>query len=88
MDWGKMAELWGPAIPMYLVIIWYQHRMIFQVIPQGFRECRSSIEAADRRAELRHAELMAEFRSHDDYSRGYAKKRSPARKPMVRKTKK
>lgn len=62
MDWANFTQLWGPAVPMFAVFVWYLHRLIFKTVPRGFRTLREALEAADGKAADRHKEAMAELR--------------------------
>lgn len=59
MEWDTFAQLWGPAVPMFGIFVWYLHRLIFRTVPRGFRTLRAAIVDADEKAAARHDEAMA-----------------------------
>lgn len=61
MDWQTFAQLWGPAVPMFGVFVFYLHRLIFVTVPSGFRRNRKALLELDRKASERHDEAMAAF---------------------------
>lgn len=42
-SWEKWAQLWGPAVPMFAVLVFYLHRQVYVTIPHGFRTLRKVI---------------------------------------------
>ena len=61
MDWQTFAQLWGPAVPMFAVFVFYLHRLIFVTVPGGFRRQRNAILELDRKAAERHEQAMQAF---------------------------
>lgn len=47
MDWKEYMQLWGPAVPMFAVFIFYLHRLVFKTVPRGFVRLRKSIEGLE-----------------------------------------
>lgn len=58
-EWFEFTKLWGPAIPMFFVFIFYLHRLIFRTVPRGFRSLRTAIVRAERITVKQHKEAMA-----------------------------
>jgi len=61
MDWEKFAQMWGPAVPMFAIFVYYLHRLIMRTVPRGFHALRTSIDHADRKADERHREAIGEI---------------------------
>lgn len=62
MDWTTFAQIWGPAVPMFLVFVFYIHRLIFKTVPRGFRALRLQMDSMNEDAGKRHDEAMGELR--------------------------
>lgn len=60
-SWERFAQLWGPAVPMFAILIFYIHRLVFVTIPRGFRGQRKVMheEFAEQTRVLRqHSEML------------------------------
>lgn len=64
--WEEFAKLWGPAIPMFFVVLYYLHRAVFLVVPRGFRSLRKALQFEGQAAERRHNEAMTIMRRVED----------------------
>lgn len=58
MDWQTFTQLWGPAVPMFAVFVWYLHRLIFRTVPRGMSRLREAVLEVDRKANQRHLEAL------------------------------
>ena len=83
-NWTSFAALWGPAVPMFGVFIFYLHRLIFRVIPRGFGSIRKTIERAESTAKENHMEAMAMLQA---LRKEFAEMK-PCRRAMARKQQK
>ncbi len=53
--------MWGPAVPMFLVLMFYLHRLVFRTIPRGFRAQRKVMHeefAVQTRVLRQHTEML------------------------------
>ncbi|MBV9075161.1 MAG: hypothetical protein JOZ10_16165 [Acidobacteria bacterium] len=57
-NWEEWARTWGPAVPMFGVLVFYIHQHVFRVVPDGFKALRRGLRFEGRRAENRHQEVM------------------------------
>ena len=62
MDWALWTAQWGPAIPMFLAVVWLFKRHVEVTIPESFRELKEAIEKHNADAADRHKENMKEQR--------------------------
>lgn len=60
-EWSQFAKWWGPAVPMFVVFIYYVHRLIFRVVPRGFKALRLTIVREGKRMQRNHREAMTEI---------------------------
>lgn len=54
MEWKEYVQLWGPAVPMFGVFIFYLHRLVFKTVPRGFLKLRQSIDSLESANEAHH----------------------------------
>lgn len=59
INWETMAAAWGPAIPIFFVLVYYLHQLVFKVMRPGMRAMKTRMDKAEEDAENRHAEAMA-----------------------------
>lgn len=48
-SWERWAQVWGPAVPIFVVMVFYVHRLVFATIPRGFRDLRNMLHEDIRR---------------------------------------
>lgn len=58
VNWEQISAAWGPAIPMFLVMVYYIHRLVNLVIPRGLRRLRQTIAKEGEKADARHREAI------------------------------
>lgn len=42
-SWERWAQVWGPAVPIFMVMVFYVHRLVFITVPRGFRDLRNML---------------------------------------------
>lgn len=47
MEWKEYMQLWGPAVPMFAVFIFYLHRLVFKTVPRGFVRLKKAIDSLE-----------------------------------------
>jgi len=58
LDWSTMAAAWGPAIPIFAVLVYYLHQLVFGILRPGIRRMRRAISKEALNAQQRHEEAM------------------------------
>lgn len=78
MDWATWAQIWGPAVPMFAVFVFYVHRLVFREIPRGFRALKREVRHLEDVGRRRHTEAMYELhRIEDAITEAIGKKEKP-----------
>ena len=52
---------WGPALPMFLAMVWFTDRLFRRFVEKGFRELRDATVEHERAQAARHKEIVAMF---------------------------
>lgn len=84
MDWTTFAQLWGPAVPVFGILVFFLHRLVFKTIPRGFRTMRTAAEKAEQEADARHRRHLRMLRRVEAACGKCGRRRTPAKKKPTR----
>lgn len=84
LSWEHFAQTWGPAVPMFVIFCYYIHRLVFAVVPRGFRSIRQVIQDEGKIAGQRHDEALEMIQAgFDDMHIHRRRRRRPKKKLPV-----
>ena len=43
MDWLELAKVWGPAVPVFVVFVFFMRELVNKEIPRGFARIAKAV---------------------------------------------
>lgn len=87
MQWPEFAALWGPAVPIFLVLMWFLKSVVVREVRGGFRILAKSVDAQTAVFERGQTEQKNEMRKVRKQLKKVKKRCGRCDCPKVTKTK-